>query len=128
MGTKTTVNNKGVFSTKTSSTAISFIVDGKKINKTFNAAVDGNATVGNKSVVVLEAATVAVTAALPVIVSENVGLQYTFVNADTANEFAISGTQPFNGGVEWEIGISARTAAVIAVSSSANGYSWEQLY
>lgn len=135
MGTKTTVNDKGLVTESESGTAITFIVDGKTINKTENAAVDGDITVGNKPVVVVEGATVTPTASLPVVGSDNVGLQYTIVNADPTTAFAVSGTQGISGG-EWELNISASTptattrpvVCILAVSSTLGGYAWERLY
>ena len=126
MGTKTTVDNKGVVTKSESGSAITFIVDGKHINKTQNGAVDGAVTADNKGVVVVEANGNTVTASLPAISEDNVGLSYIFVNADNANAMALSGTNPISGS-GWEVGTTARATSVLAVSSSA-GFGWEILY
>lgn len=127
MGTKTTIDVKGVVTEKVGGTAITFIVDGKTINKTQNAAVDAAVTAGQKPVVVVEANGAIVTASLPTIGSDETGLSYIFVNADNANEMVLSGTNPISGS-GWEYATLNRTTSVLAISSSANGYSWEVLY
>ena len=128
MGTKTTVNNKGVFSETVAGSAISFIVDGKTINKVENGALNGDVTAANKPVIVMEATATAVTGVLPAVSTDNIGLQYTFVYADNTSTLALSGTNKINGGV-WELDVTAsmRAITVIAVSSSKNGFSWEQM-
>ena len=129
MGTKTTVNSKGVFSETVVGTAISFIVDGKTINKVENGALNGDVTAANKPVIVMEATATAVTGVLPVVVADNVGLQYTFVYADNTSTLALSSSaNVINGGTyELDVTSSMRAITVIAVSSSKNGFSWEQM-
>jgi hypothetical protein len=129
MGIKTTVNDKGVVTEKIAGTGITFVVDGKTVNNVFNAPVDGSVTLDNVNdpFVVVEANSVDVTASLPAVSAELVGTTYTVINADTTAGLALSGTNPINGS-DWELDVSARRISVVAVSSSAYGYSWEQLF
>ena len=75
MGTKTTINDKGVVTEKVAGTGVSFVVDGKQLNSVFNAADDTGPNLANVNdpVVVLNVAAAGVTASLPGVSAENVG-------------------------------------------------------
>ncbi len=128
MGIKVTVNEKGVVSEKQSGTDKKFVIDSKVVKNVFHPGVDTGVTVTNVKdpVIVLEAASAGVTASLPALSTELLGTQVTFLNVE-AETFDVSGTNPINGST-WDATVSTRGYCLLAVSSSANGYSWEQLF
>ena len=125
MGTKTSVNNKGVVTAKTAGSEDEFLVDAKRREGITNYAPGESGPVGVTPVTVYEGSVAGVTASLPAIGAGNVGLEYKVINADVTADIMISGT---NGNVidsdTEEFTLAEEGATMLAISSSLDGYSW----
>lgn len=119
MGIKTTVNYKGIFSERADSDSFHLDVKSHKDVQNFAAGSGGAIT---KSVAVLEASVAGVTASLPDISSENVGLEVVVINANLTQDLMVSASNPIDFGT-FTFVVPEESGTFLAISSSA-GYGW----
>ena len=128
MGIKTTVGAQGVVSEKVSGNDELFVSVKTKRETTNFVNTTLTASLTTETVAVFEATSDDVVVTLPAVGAANVGLEFTVINADVANNLTLSGAtgQPIDSDTLIYTVVS-ESATIMAVSSALDGYAWTVL-